>query len=146
MQSERTLCTLLVDDQLYGVDVLRVQEIIGEQRLTPVPLASSRVVGLLNLRGDIVPAISLRGTLGLAPAKPGTKCAHVVLRTRDGLASVIVDAIGDVLEADEARFEEPPDTLSGSSRELVSGVLKLDDRLLLELDVDRVLAVDRRAA
>jgi purine-binding chemotaxis protein CheW len=146
MRSDRTLCTLTVDNQLYGVDVLRVQEIIGEQRLTPVPLASPTVVGLLNLRGDIVPAISLRATLGLAAAERGAKCAHVVLRTGNGLASVIVDAIGDVLDADEGRFEEPPDTLSGSARELVSGVLKLDDRLLLELDVDRVLAVDRRAA
>jgi purine-binding chemotaxis protein CheW len=140
MRPERALCTLSVDGQVYGIDVLAVQEIIGEQHITPVPLAPRHVVGLLNLRGEIVPAVSLRGTLGLPPANPDDPCTHVVLRTSSGLASVIVDQIGDVLETDETVFEEPPDTLHGVARDLVSGVHKLDGRLLLELDVERVLA------
>jgi purine-binding chemotaxis protein CheW len=138
--SERLLCTFAVADQLFGVDVLRVQEIIGEQRITPVPLAADTIVGLLNLRGEIVPAVSLRAALGLSPSDRACHM-HVVLRTSDGLASLVVDAIGDVVEVDESTFEEPPDTLTGLARELVSGVYKLEQRLLLQLDVDRALAV-----
>ncbi len=146
MSSERLLCTLVVADQLFGVDVLLVQEIIGEQRITAVPLAADTVVGLLNLRGEIVPAVSLRAALGLAAADADAPHMHVVLRTGDGLASLVVDAIGDVVEVDDSTFEEPPDTLVGLARELVSGVYKLEQRLLLQLAVDRALAVDPVAA
>ena len=143
--SERLLCTLLVADQLFGVDVLRVQEIIGEQRITAVPLSADTVVGLLNLRGEIVPAVSLRAALGLPAPTAGADHMHVVLRTSHGLASLVVDAIGDVVEVDDSAFEAPPDTLSGLARELVNGVYKLERSLLLQLDVDRALAVDTAA-
>ena len=142
MSDERSFCTMVVDDQLFGVDVVQVQEIIGEQHITPVPLGPPTAVGLLNLRGEIVPAISLRTALGLAPLAEGQPCKHVVMRRASGLASIVVDSIGDVVDVDESSFEPAPDTLSGRARELVKGVHKLERRLLLELDVARALAVE----
>lgn len=142
MPDERSFCTMIVDDQLFGVDVLQVQEIIGEQHLTPVPLGPPTAVGLLNLRGEIVPAISLRTALGLPPRADGDSCRHVVVRRSSGLASIVVDSIGDVVDVDDASFEPAPDTLVGKARELVRGVHKLERRLLLELDVARALAAD----
>jgi purine-binding chemotaxis protein CheW len=146
MPDERAFCTMIVDDQLFGVDVIQVQEIIGEQHITPVPLGPPTAVGLLNLRGEIVPAISLRTALGLPePADPRT-CKHVVVRRPSGLASIVVDRIGEVVDVDGSSYEPAPDTLSGRARELVRGVHKLERRLLLELDVARALAVNGGAS
>src|SRR5258706_16006874 len=108
MPDERSFCTMIVDDQLFGVDVLQVQEIIGEQHLTPVPLGPPTGVGLLNLRGEIVPAISLRAALGLPPRAEAESCRHVVVRRSSGLASIVVDSIGDVVDVDDASFEPAP--------------------------------------
>jgi purine-binding chemotaxis protein CheW len=134
-------CSLIVGDQLFGIDVMRIQEIIGEQKITRVPLASSKVVGLLNLRGEIVPAVSLRASLSLPERGPDEAHTHVVVRTDSGLSSLVVDGIGGVVEVDDSSFEEAPDTLTGAARELVRGVHKLEESLLLELDIDKALAV-----
>ncbi len=141
MPETRAFCTLIVDDQLFGVDVLSIQEIIGDQRITPVPLAPRTVVGLLNLRGEIIPAISLRRSLELAEADPGSPRTHVVLCTPAGTSSLIVDGIGDVVDVDETAYEAPPDTLTGPAKELVRAVHKLDGHLLLELDIEKALTV-----
>jgi purine-binding chemotaxis protein CheW len=134
-------CTVIVGDQLFGIDVIRIQEIIGEQKITPVPLAPQKVVGLLNLRGEIVPALSLRASLTLPERDAGEPKTHVVVRSASGLSSLVVDGIGGVVEVDESTFEEPPDTLGGPARDLIRGIHKLERRLLLELDVDKALAV-----
>jgi purine-binding chemotaxis protein CheW len=142
MPADRSFCTMVVEDQLFGVDVLQVQEIIGEQHITPVPLGPPTAIGLLNLRGEIVPAISLRTALGLAERSDGKGRTHVVVRRTSGLASIVVDGIGDVVDVDEALLEPVPATLNGRARALVLGVHKLERRLLLELDVARALAIE----
>ena len=142
MSKSQAFCTMTVGDKLFGIDVMQVQEIIGDQHITPVPLAPSPALGLLNLRGEIVPAISLRAALGLEENADDEHTTHVVVRRASGrLASLVVDGIGDVVDVDHSAFEAPPDTLSGKARELVRGVYKLERRLLLELDIDRALAV-----
>lgn len=139
MSDELAYCTFWLDGLFFGVEVLRVQEVIRYQRMTKVPLAPDVVSGLINLRGQVVTAIDLRRRLEM-PDRPADKLPmNVVVRTDDGPVSLLVDEIGDVLEVDDASFEAPPETLDGVARELVSGVYKLDGRLLLVLDVDRAL-------
>ena len=104
-----------------------------------MPLAPEVVSGLINLRGQIVSAIDLRRRLGLADRPEGTLPVNVVVRTQDGAVSLLVDEIGDVIEVDEDTFESPPETLQGFAREVVLGVYKLSGRLLLALDIDRVV-------
>lgn len=133
------LCTLVVGETLFGVDVLRVQEVIRRQPMTAVPLSHPTVGGLINLRGQIVTAIDLRLRLGLPPHHDPTQLMNVVVRTDDGAVSFLVDDIGDVVELDGADRESPPDTLPPDVRELITGVFKLDDALLLQLDVDRLV-------
>jgi len=132
-------CTFELNDSLFGVEVLEVQEVIRHQRMTSVPLAHKVVSGLINLRGQIVTAIDLRRRLGLPERANGKLPLNVVVRTDDGPVSLLVDEIGDVIEVDSATFEAPPETLEGVLRELVTGVYKLDGRLLQVLDVDRAL-------
>lgn len=137
MKKTRQFCTFLVDGLFLGVDVLSVQEVIRYQEMTRVPLAPEVVSGLINLRGQIVTALDLRSRLGLRHRDPQLEPMNVVVRTDEGAVSFLVDEIGDVIDADDMLFERPPETLRGPARELVTGVYKLKDTLLMVLDVVR---------
>ena len=139
MSTANQYCTFYVDGLFFGVEVLRVQEVIRFQEMTPVPLASNVVSGLINLRGQIVTAIDLRRRLALADRDLAELPMNVVIRTDDGAVSLLVDQIGDVLEVDADSYERPPETLSGIARQLVLGVYKLKDNLLLILDTDQTV-------
>ena len=133
--------TFRLGGYLFGIEVVKVQEVLRYQRMTAVPLAPPQVAGLINLRGQIVTALDLRSRLGL-PARPDDKLPmNVVVRTPEGSLSLLVDEIGDVIEVGEDSFERPPATLIGPARLLVRGAYKLDDRLMLVLDIERTVAV-----
>lgn len=142
--TSRQLCTFFVDSLYFGVDVLDVQEVIRHQDMTPVPLAAGAVSGLINLRGQIVTAIDLRHRLGLAAkdvSGPHEQPLNVVVRTADGVISLLVDEIGDVMHVAEETLETPPATLAESARALIDGVHKLDGRLLLVLNTPAAIDV-----
>jgi purine-binding chemotaxis protein CheW len=140
MNQSRQYCTFLVEDRFFGVDVTRVQEVIRYQDMTAVPLASAVIRGLINLRGQIVTALDMRARLGLPTLPLDRLPMNVVVRTDDGAVSLLVDEIGDVVEVPEGSRENVPETLIVSSRELITGVCKLKDRLLLILDTERAVA------
>jgi purine-binding chemotaxis protein CheW len=131
--------TFFVADLFFGVDVLQVQEVLRSQYMTPVPQAPGAIEGLINLRGQIVTAIDMRRRLGLPPNAAGLASMNVVVRTADGAVSLLVDEIGDVVDMDASTCERPPDNLAPAARELIGGVYKLEDRLLLVLDEERAV-------
>jgi purine-binding chemotaxis protein CheW len=141
VQSVRQYCTFYLDRLFFGVEVQQIQEVICYQEMTWVPLASRVVQGLINLRGQIVTALDLRRRLDLPERKDGVLPMNVVVRTDDGAVSLLVDEIGDVLELDAAAFERAPETLRGVARDLVHGVYKLKDGLLLVLDTSRAVNI-----
>lgn len=134
-------CTFVVHGVSYGVAVREVQEVIRFQPMTRVPLAPDVVSGLINLRGQIVTAIDLRRRLGFPEREAGSLPMNVVIRREDGLVSLLVDEIDDVVELDAAAVEPAPPTLRGAGRALVAGVHQLPDRLLLILDTDEAVEV-----
>ena len=139
-------CTFVLDGHLFGVDVASVQEVLKQQDLTPVPLASREVAGLINLRGQIVTTLDLRSRLGLPERSAGSPSVSVVVRAADGgPVSLVVDRIGDVLHVDGSTLEAPPDTVPAEVRELVRGICKLEDRLMLLLDTEKAIRVDSAA-
>ncbi len=142
MSEENQYCTFILDDLLFGVEVKQVQEVIRFQEMTRVPLASNVVDGLINLRGQIVTALDLRRRLNLRDRSEGELPMNVVIRTDGDLVSLLVDEIGDVVETDESLFERPPDTLSGSARDLITGAYKLENRLLLVLDTAKAVSLN----
>ena len=103
--------------------------------MTRVPLAPAALAGLINLRGQVITAVDLRRRLGFPERAAGELAMDVIVRTSDGLVSLLVDRIGDVVEVAQEAFEEPPETLAGIARELIRGAYKLDHALLLLLDV-----------
>lgn len=139
-QRTRQFCTFYVDSLFLGIEVQQIQEVIRCQGMTRVPLATTAISGLINLRGQIVTAIDLRCRLGLPLRKPGELPMNVVVRDGENAVSLLVDRIGDVLEIDEDLFETTPSTVRPSVRGLVVGAYKLPDRLLLVLETERALA------
>jgi len=140
MTRVKQLCSFVLGDLLFGVEVMKVQEVLRYQAMTCVPLASDMVRGLINLRGQIVTAIDVRARFGLPRLSDAREPMNVVLSAGDGVVSLLVDEIGDVLEVRESDFERPPETLPAVFRDVVVGVYKLEHRLLLALDVERVVA------
>lgn len=136
------LCTFFLGDHIFGVDAHSVQEVIRYQEMTRVPLTPESVSGLINLRGQIVTAIDMRKRLGYPERPEGKLPMNVVIRSDEGAASLLVDAIGDVIEVSQDNFETPPDTLRGKERELIKGAYKLDGRLLLMLNTQDAIHED----
>jgi purine-binding chemotaxis protein CheW len=141
-ESRRQYATFVLDGLYFGIEVLRVQEVIRHQQMTPVPLAPPAVKGLINLRGQIVTALDLRTRVGLAARRAGEFPMNVVVRTNDGAVSLLVDEIGDVVEVSADQFESTPDTVQARVDGLVDGVYKLSGRLLLILNVDRTVDLE----
>ncbi len=140
MANAQQFCTFFLKQQFFGVPVQQVQEVNRYQEMTRVALVPRVIRGLINLRGQIVMAIDLRRRLGMEDRPENELPMNVVVRTGDCAVSFLVDDIGDVLGVDEDCFEPPPETLQGELRELVRGVYKLQERLLLVLDIEKALA------
>jgi len=139
MANLRQFCTFCVDELLLAIDVLDVQEVIRYQEMTRVPTAPAVVRGLINLRGQIVTAIDLRRRLGLPPAAADSRPMNVVVQTDDGAVSLLVDEIGEVLQLDDRDSEAPPETIPAAIRDVVTGIYRLADRLLIVLNPEQVI-------
>lgn len=143
MSSSQQFCTFFLDGNFFGAPAVNVQEVIRSLPLTSVPLAPEVIAGLINVRGQIVPVLDLRRRLGLHEGSYCPLPVNVVVRVGDCAVSLLVDEIGDVVEVPDEAFESPPATLHGSVCELLRGVYKLPGRLLLVLDLDRVIDLER---
>lgn len=138
--SEHALCTFWLNGRLFGLDVADVQEVLRPQPLTAVPTAPDVVVGLMNLRGQIVVCCDLRRRVGLGAIDDPTSAMNLVLRTDDGPTSLLVDAIGDVIRVDGQAVEPTPSTVAPEIARLIVGAHQLADCLLLELATAALLA------
>jgi|SRR5579872_3570895 len=139
MADKHRFSTFYVGSIFCGVDVEIVQEVVRCQSVTRVPLAPHIVRGLINLRGQIVAAIDLRRRLGMSESRPSEFQLSLMVRTVDGVVSLLVDDIGEVVEVEEATLELPPPTVDVKRRELFSGIYKLSDRLMHVLDVEQAV-------
>jgi purine-binding chemotaxis protein CheW len=140
MSGGRQLSSFVVHDLLFGIDVQEVQEAIRHLEITRVPLCPRLIAGLLNLRGQIITAIDLRVCLDLPERSPVQVPVNLILRTQEGLLSLLVDEIGAVLEPGQDAFELAPSTLRGQLKGFIREIYKMPDRLLLILDTKRLLA------
>ena len=146
-EGSKDFVTIRLAGQLLGIPVLLVQDVIKLQNMTRVPLSPPWVAGVLNLRGRIVTAIDLRERLGMARRREGEKAAmSVVVDFKGESYSLIIDSVGEVLSLPDSLYEKNPVTLDQRWREVSDGIYRLDDELLVVLDVRRVLDLDRAAA
>jgi len=139
---QQQLCTFRVERMLLGIRVSDIQEVVLPQEMTSVPLTSDCIRGLINLRGQIVTAIDIRLLFGLPPAGP--RHMNIIANVEDDTISCMVDSVGEVMTVLEDAFEPPPLTLPDDLRKFLMGAYKLEGRLLLLLDTEKV--ADRAAA
>jgi purine-binding chemotaxis protein CheW len=133
--------TLTVADQLCGIPVLAVRDILAEQAITRIPLASPEIAGSLNLRGRIVTAIDLRRRLRLADAPAGVPRMSVVTEQGGELYALLVDQVSEVMTLPGNAFDRNPPTLPPPWSAFSAGIFRLPGRLLVVLDVARLLAL-----
>jgi purine-binding chemotaxis protein CheW len=132
--------TFLVENRLYGIDVTKVQEVVRPMALTPIPLAQKYIHGLVNLRGQVVTAVSLHDLFGLPGRKP-TELMNVICKFDGALISLMVDEIGDVVEVDTKHFDRAPNNISESTRKFMTKIYLVGNQLLSVLDVDKIYSV-----
>jgi len=130
------LVTFTTERYTFGLDVLDVQEVLNRQHMTPIPLAPREVLGLINLRGHIVTAIDMRHRLKLGPESGTSGQMNIIVQLRDGSASLVVDAVGDVIAVDQDNYLPPPASLEKPLCTIVCGAYKLNDRLLMHINPD----------
>ena len=131
--------TVTSGGQLFGIPLLSWKDVLGPQKITRVPLAPPEVAGALNLRGRIVTAIDVRRRLNL-PSRPADEAGmSVVVEHKGEPYSLMIDSVGEVLALPAAAYERNPATLNPRWREVSGGVYRLDGKLLVVLEVDRLL-------
>ncbi len=136
--------TFIMANEEYGVDILRVQEIRGWDVVTPIPNTPAYVKGVINLRGTIVPIVDLRERFGLESIEYGPTTVVIVLRvvgeTTDRIMGIVVDAVSDVYNIDNADMKPAPDFGSSVSIEFVRGLSTVAETMLIILDIDKMLS------
>ncbi len=138
--------TMTIAGQLFGIPVLTVQDVLGPQRITRIPLAPREVAGALNLRGRIVTAIDVRSRLGLQARSADSQGMSVVVDHKGELYSLIVDTVGEVMSLPTESYERNPATLDPRWRDVSGGIYRLQGKLLVVLEVSRLLTMKRAEA
>lgn len=138
----RQLVSFLLGEEEYAVDILCVQEIIRPTRITPVPNAPEFVEGVLNLRGKVIPVINLRRRLGLPESATSRLSRIVVTDLPPNTLGFMVDAVSEVIRVPLDRIDPPPAGAMGQVDSYVQGVAKLDGRLLMILELARLITGD----
>ncbi len=133
------LATFSLVNETFGVDTLRVQEILTYQEITSVPLAPEYVRGLINLRGQIVTVIDLRRRLGFEKRENEAVGINLIVNSDEGPMSLLVDNIGDVIDIREDRLLPPPGTIRGVAVHYIQEVCQLENELLIVLDLHSLL-------
>lgn len=133
------LLGFLLADEEYAIDILEVKEIVRLQPITAVPRSPDWIRGIVTLRGVIVPIFDLRRRLGLAETEQGADARIVVAHRGDELAGLVVDRITEVVRVPAERIEPPPQTIGVSEAEYLRGVVRFEERLVILLNLARVL-------
>lgn len=140
------LVTFSIGDEEFGVDILQVQEIIRTMEITKVPRAPDFVEGVINLRGKVIPIVDLRRRFGLENRAHDKHTRIIVIEINQMIVGFVVDSVSEVLRIPSGTVEPPPPVVSGMDSEYISGVGKLQDRLLILLDLNKLLSGEEKEA
>ncbi len=138
----RQYLTFALGAEEYGVEILKVQEIKGYSAITPIPNTPSYVKGVMNLRGSIIPIVDLRAKLSMAEAAYNQFTVIIVVRVGAKTVGVVVDAVSDVLNIPLKDIQPTPDFGSQVDARFISGLAKASERLVVLLDIEKVLVGD----
>ncbi len=135
--------TMRIDQQLFGIPVKNVRDVLRQQKITCIPLSAPEVAGSLNLRGRIVTVINLRRRLRLVEKESDDKSMFVVVEHKGELFSLMVDSVGEVMTVPSHAIERSPANLGGAWKEVTTGIYKLSGELLVIIDVQSMLTIQK---
>lgn len=136
------LVSFRLEQEEYGIEITKVQEIILMGEITRVPQTPSFIKGLINLRSTVIPIVDLRTRFSLEQKGISDETRIMVVNVRGKTIGIIVDAVNEVLRIEKSRISPPPPTVAGLGREYLTGLIKLENRLLILLDIDKILDDD----
>jgi purine-binding chemotaxis protein CheW len=131
--------TVFINDQIFGLPILQVQDVLNVQSMTRIPLASKEIAGSLNLRGRIVTAINVRERIGIPSTDPHQKSMSIVVEFEDELYSLMFDRVGEVMHLSINDYEQNPSTLDPKFRDVADGIYRMSDKLLVVIDIPKLL-------
>lgn len=137
--------TFELEDETYGIDVMQVREVLRSIEISPVPGAPPFVLGIINLRGNVVAIIDTRQRFGLGPREPDEQARILILETGDHVVGFLVDSVNEVVQLSASEIESAPDTGSGDSARFISGLVNRDSGLLILVDSNRLLSNEELA-
>ncbi len=146
IDEERQVVVFQLGAEFYGVEIARVHEIIRLQPVTRVPRAPDFVEGVINLRGKVIPVVDLRRRFGLPMTEPTRATRIVVVEIGEQVIGIVVDGVSEVLRVNTSTVEAPSPVVAGIDADYLLGIAKLPERLVILLDLDRVLAREERRA
>ena len=146
IRTEKQLVVFTLGEEAYGVDIATVREIIRMQAVTEVPGTPYSVEGLINLRGSVIPVVDLRKRFGLESVERSKETRIVVVTSNEQEIGVIVDSVTEVLRFSADSIEPPSSIIMSSDSEYLLGIVKLDERLIILLDTDRVLSGENKTS
>jgi purine-binding chemotaxis protein CheW len=130
----------------YGIEITKVQEIILMGEITRVPQTPEYIKGLINLRSTVIPIVDLRLRFGLSQESTTDETRIMVVNVAGKTIGIIVDAVSEVLRISKDQIAPPPPTVAGLGREYLTGLVKLEKRLLILLDIDKILGAEQAEA
>lgn len=142
-ETNREFLCFRVSDEIYGIDIMDIKEIIKPREVTEVPRAPVFVTGILSLRGVIIPIIDMRIRLGLARSRQVGKERIIVVKNKNSMSGLFVDEVIQVVQVDSDTVEEAPAVMDGIARDFISGIGRSDDRLIIMVNVENCADIDR---
>lgn len=139
------LVSFNIGEEEFGVDILKVQEIIRLVEITRVPNAPSFVEGVINLRGKVIPVIDLRKRIGMESIPPSSESRIVVVELENKIIGFLVDCVNEVLRISQSITEPPPPIIAGINADYITAIGKLEDRILILLDLEKILDTNQKA-
>jgi purine-binding chemotaxis protein CheW len=136
------LVTFNIGEEEFGIDILKVQEIIRTMAITKVPNSPPHVEGVINLRGKVIPVINLRSRFDMEYRPHDNQTRIIVLEIHGMIVGFVVDGVSEVLRIQSNTVEPPPPVVAGVESEYIKGVGKLDDQLLILLDLDKLVSME----
>lgn len=131
--------TFQLEEEAYGINVMQVQEVLPMTEIAPVPGAPPFVMGIINLRGNVVTVIDTRMRFGLTQREPNAACRIVVIETNDQIAGILVDSVAEVVEVKQAEVDTAPNVGNEESARYIYGVVSRGEQLLILIDVNKML-------
>ena len=144
--SETQLVVFMMENEEFACSINNVREVLKMIRVTPLPRSLDFVEGVINMRGEVIPVIDLRRRFGLPETERTSDSRIIIVEVENLMVGLIVDSVSEVTSLPDEQIQEAPSQVAGGKTDLITGVGKIDDRMLIILDLDRILTSDEQVA